>query len=273
MLRKKHSLHLLVLLVVIFSSCTSEPTSEEGTASEEHTVHEETPKNLTEEPENNVETVWGVYQGTLGVYDQHVVMQLSITGNEVQGSYFYSKHQKSLNLKGAYDAESGLMQVTESYKGKTTGYLEFTLSRGEIVGKWMKKEGAEDKEDFSARLIGVDKNEYEPVHEHYLNKHEISIYNVEEGDVEEVVDVLKINKIGGGYFSFYYSVIGTNAHLGNIEGFGEIGDDEIGIFRDDEACELEFTFSKNTVEVHETGDCQLYRGYRAYFGGILTKAK
>lgn len=272
MSRKKNPIHLLTFLLLFSYSC-----SEDKKTVNEPMVQEATSHEIIEEeiviPEDTLETVWAVYQGKLGLYDQQVIMELSITGNDVNGSYFYTKHQKSLELTGVFDSQTNMVQLTESYKGKTTGYLEFNLSRGEINGNWMKKKGHNEKEEFTAMLVNIDKDDYTLNHSRYKNEHQITMYGLEEDNIEQVTDVLNISKIGGGYFTFYYSVIGKNAHMGNIEGFGEIGEDNLGIFRDEETCELEFDFEKNTIEVHETGDCRTYRGYHAYFEGILTLVK
>jgi hypothetical protein len=213
-----------------------------------------------------------VYEGTLGLYEQQIVMELVITGEKVSGSYFYAKHQKLIQLDGTFDPAKQRVQATESYKGKTTGYLDFYVEKGELTGKWMKKAGAKDQEDFSARMVSIAKEDYAPKFEEYDNPHEVMVYNgSEEG--EEMMDannVLKLTKIGKGYFTFYYSVVGANAHMGTVEGLGET-QNGVGFFEGEEECRLEFKFGNKTVEVEEAQPCDYYRGARAYFDGKLTR--
>ena len=270
---KKISIYSFFALTIFIHSCGETP---EETVDKMEIVQQEVTEPqedvVSEEPAIQEETVWGVYEGNLGFYEQHVIMELSITGEKVTGNYFYAKHQKPLELKGIFNSETNTIIATESYRGKTTGYLEFTISKGEIDGKWMKKKDAKEQEVFKANLVAIDKDEYTSVRNRYEETHEIMFYNGTDDDIEDVTNVLTINKIGDKFFSFYYSVIGANVHVGNVEGFGEIRKDGIGVFSGEDDCILEFTFSKNKVEVHET-NCQYYRGARAYFDGILTKVK
>jgi hypothetical protein len=270
---KKISIYSFLAFTFLIQSCGETPAEVVDKTETTQEQVEEMPADVeNDEVAVEEETVWGVYEGYLGLYEQHVIMELFITGERVTGNYFYAKHQKLLELKGTFDSETNTITLEESYKGKPTGHLEFTASRGEIDGKWMKKKGAKEQENFKANLVAIDKDEFSSVRNRYEDTHEISIYNGTDEDIEEVTNVLTINKIGDKFFSFYYSVIGANAHIGSVEGFGEIGKDGLGVFSGEDNCVLEFTFSKNTVEVHET-DCQYYRGARAYFEGILTKVK
>lgn len=260
----------LILLLSLVTSCTNEvdttlvqaDSQKEKSEVQDSITAEETPE----------EVIWGLYEGYLGIYEKHIVMELNISGDQVSGKYFYTKHQKSLDLKGNFNEATNVMSLTESYKGKVTGYLEFKLSRGIIEGKWMKKKGATESESFKASLINLNKNEFNLTQNRYEDEHTVLIYNGVDGEDEmEATDVLTINRIGKKYFSFYYSVVGGNAHLGSIEGFGTLDKAGNGLFKDEEACELKFTFSNNKAEVEETGDCQYYRGARAYFMGTLKK--
>ncbi len=267
MLRLK-SLSLLLLCLFALIACKTEIKPEEKPEDDIAPIAEESvPPSSLEEPE---EIIWGLYEGKLGLYESQVVLALEIQGEAVSGNYFYAKHQKTLSLEGTYDPSSGMVKATESYKGKTTGYLEFKLSHGEIEGRWMKQKDAQEKEDFTATLIDLSEEDYSAKHGRYKDVHKITLFSGEDDYEEEVTDVLTISEVGGGFFSFYYSVIGANAHIGSVEGFAKRKGDT-GIFRDLESCELTFTFSGNTVEVHETGDCQYYRGARAYFEGVLSK--
>jgi len=266
-------LGIILFFAFAIASCSETPDNTSPTPSDEpstETVSETTEANETSD-ENTEERVWGVYAGKLGLYEQEVAMELIITGNKVSGSYFYAKHQKALELNGTYDDSSQKFKVTESYKGKTTGYMEFTLLKGELNGYWMKRAGSKEKEDFQATLLPVDEKDFKVVHSVYENEHEMSIYNAEDSEVETVTDVLKVSQLGKGLFTFYYSVVGGTGHLGNIDGLGETQNGK-STFELDE-CALQFVFNSKGAEVHETGDCQDYRGARAYFEGSLKKIR
>lgn len=271
---KETSLYAIILFFALVGAGCSEtpenvaPTTEDKISTE---VDISDSEQDSEGEESSDERVWGVYAGKLGLYGQEVVMELIISGNKVSGSYFYAKHQKALQLDGAYNEASQKFQVTERYKGKTTGYMEFTLLKGELIGYWMKKAGATEKEDFQASLLPVDEKDFRVVHSVYENKHEMSIYNAEDPEVEMVSDVLKVSQLGKGLFTFYYNVVGGTGHLGSLDGLGQTQNGK-STFKLDE-CELQFDFSSTRAEVHETGDCQAFRGARVYFEGSLNKIR
>lgn len=269
------SLHSTILfLAFLLAACSENPENDVSTSNDEAST-EASPDELEESPEleeSAEERAWGVYAGKLGLYEQEVVMELIISGDKVSGSYFYAKHQKALQLDGTYDKASQKFVVTESYKGKATGYMEFDLIKGELNGFWMKKAGSKEKEDFKATLLPVDEKEFKVVHSVYESKHEMTIYNAtEEAEVEMVTDILKVSQLGKGLFAFYYSVIGGTGHLGSLDGLGETRNGK-STFQMDE-CELQFDFSSKNAEVHESGDCQYYRGARVYFEGSLKKIR
>lgn len=227
-----------------------------------------------EDENEQIEEVWALYEGTLGLYEQQVVMELRITGDQVSGNYFYAKHQKLIQLSGTFDEDKQLVKVTESYKGKPTGYLEFYVEKGELTGKWMKKSGASEKENFSAELVPLSKENYKLELQEYENPHVINVYNgaTEEDEQMEVTDELKMSKLGKGFFAFYYSVTGGNAHMGTVEGLGETSGGT-SYFEGEDACRLEFKFNNKTLVVTEAKSCSYYRGAHAYFDGTLTKKR
>ena len=271
---KNTSLHSIILFFAFAcAGCSETPENVAPTPGDKFSTEAGTSalEPNPEGEESSDERVWGVYAGKLGLYGQEVAMELIITGNKVSGSYFYARHQKALQLDGTYNEASQKLQVTESYKGKATGYMEFTLLKGELNGFWMKKAGSTEKEDFQASLLPVDEKDYRVVHSVYENKHEMSFYNAEDSEVEMVSDVLKVSQLGKGLFTFYYSVVGGTGHLGSLDGLGETQNGK-STFELDE-CELQFVFNSTTAEVHETGDCQAFRGARAYFEGSLNKIR
>lgn len=266
---------LFILIVgLAFASCSTSATPEEISAdikvdrvSGENGVATE---DQAEPDEREEESVWALYEGKLGMYQQQIIMELVITGNKISGNYFYAKHQKTIQLDGSYDPTTQLAKVTESYKGKATGYLEFYLEKGELNGYWMKKSGSAEKEDFTAQMISLSKSDYLPKHARYENTHEIIFYADEEDLRDEVTDVLKISALGKGYYVFYYSVTGQNAHTGKVEGLARSAGGST-FFDDANGCRLEFEFEKNKVTVLEKEDCSYYHGARAYLSGTLTK--
>lgn len=265
---------MILFLALALIGCSENPENTAPTSNDEDSA--ETSADEAEKipvvEETAAERIWGVYSGKLGLYQQEVVMELIISGNQVSGSYFYAKHQKTLQLDGTYDKNTQKFLVTESYKGNPTGYMEFTLTKGDLVGSWMKKAGSKEKEDFHAALLPIDEKNFKAVHSTYEYKHQMQVYNAtEEADVEMVTDVLKVSQLGEGLFAFYYNVIGGTGHLGSMDGLGETRDG-ISIFEVDD-CALQFDFSAKAAVVKETGDCQYYRGARVYFEGSLKKVR
>jgi len=220
--------------------------------------------------------IWNVYQGNIGLYESHVVMEFAINGADVQGSYFYTKHQKTLTLKGNVDTLNNQIILEESYKGKTTGYIRFAMNNSELKGSWSKTKAFEEDENFSAskmNLIGIRRNNFSTEFNRFEYLHEISFFNGEEDELMETTDQLIINNINDQYISFHYDVTGKNAHLGNIEGIAKVDESGTWFYSDDEKCKLKFHLDDQSVRVEVIGDCSTYGGYHAHFGGKLNKVK
>lgn len=276
---KKHIYLSILVFTVLFGCTNEEPSSdkikEETVESPEKTEDIPEVKDATSESQTAIEdTKWFIYEGVIGDYEKHVVVFLTIKeSNEVTGNYYYSKHQKLLQLSGKYDPNSGKYNLTESYKGKTTGYLEFKNQNGNLNGEWKKSKSDAKLQTLRLTLLTKFQGK-EPKIEFnsYQNTHEIAVYNGEGEDLVEVMDQLLISKINEQFYSFDYNVTGANAHTGSADGIIKMEDLKTGHFYGEDNCDLVFTFKKNEVEIVEN-DCQYYHGARAYLDNTLTKKK
>ena len=269
-----HSIIYLSITAIVLNSCSSD-TTEELTDTVPEVVAEEQQEGLVEQEVEEFDSIRGIYEGYIGLYEKHVVMDVTLVGDQVSGSYFYTKHQKPLSLEGTFDQASNAFKVIESYKGKETGYMEFTISKdGEIEGVWLIEDGAEEEEMVSLLKMNVAPEEYEPKFSRYEVTHDLMIFNGEENENFEATSELVINKIDHNHFSFYMHVIGGNAHVGSIEGLGIYNptNKNTGKFYDGDLCGLDFIFNDNDVEVIED-NCGYYHGAHAYFSDTFFKVK
>lgn len=223
------------------------------------------------------EELWIIYEGFIGDYEKHVVVSLSLAeDNSVKGSYFYDKHQKHLDLIGSYDPKSGNYRLSESYKNKPTGLLEFKNFNGELKGTWKKSAKDVEPQEIKLRLLYSAGNE-KPVFEfsRYEMKHEITIYNGETEDIEKVTDQLKVATINKDFKSFSYAITRRNGHMGSADGIIRMDKNsakQVGHFYGESNCDLVFTFTDKNVDIIEN-DCEYYHGANAYMDGELTKVK
>ena len=226
---------------------------------------------------DTLKTSWHFYEGVIGIYEQQVVIELGIMEKQVSGRYFYARHQKFLALTGTIDTLSNTLRLTESYNGKTTGYITCTMDEnGNLEGSWSKKQDMSDPQPFSVKeLKELYLNEREQLNVFFNNferKHVISVYNGISNvpSEEKVTDALRISHLNETYFVFDYSVIGGNAHLGNIEGIGTMQRRNRGLYTDSiHGCSLRFDFHTDSIVVSEEEDCSYYRGMRVHFGNTL----
>jgi len=80
------------------------------------------------------------YEGKMGE-DLHFTMELNRHDSTLEGSYFYEKIGKPIDLSGKID-KSGRISLVESLEGKETGKFEGSFKAGnqeEIVGEWVAK--------------------------------------------------------------------------------------------------------------------------------------
>jgi|GEM_PF-3537583 hypothetical protein len=210
-----------------------------------------------------------------------VVAHVAIQGKSVKGHYFYLKRGKPLDLSGTYEASTGKWKITESVSGKPTGYFEVNLTMDEILGDWSAKSDLSDPKEVTLNEVEI--KAYDPsgvqalrIGGRYATTHNIMMYDGEneEGDPveheEEVTDDLYVRGLGSGVFAYYISVLGTNAHTGEVSGLGEMTNATTGKSSNSD-CALTFDFSKaGEVSVTEV-DCEDYHGARVTFDQTFTK--
>ena len=200
------------------------------------------------------------------------VMYLEMPHAAATGHYFYTKQGKRIDLNGSYDAGAGTYELDETVGGKTTGHFSVMVSEEAISGTWRAKPGAEPL-NVEGRRLNVP---YEPngsigkrISGRYSLSHEVQDMADENAPVETVKDIMAVRYIGGGYFSFYLSVIGANYHTGEVSGLAKMTDDNHAQ-TDMEDCVLKFAFQPGSVDVTEE-DCSDYHGARASFDVGLAK--
>ena len=259
--------HFYLLLFLVFVSCTENQQNDNEKASKEESSVQEEEENQPEE-----EIKWDYYAGTVGLYGEEVVMQISVNKSDISGGYWYVKHGKKLTLSGQTVAKFDEWKFEESYNGKATGRFSVTNYGDSLIGQWFAP-GKDEGQEVNLKRIISDSEEIELSFDTYTYSHVVPIFFGEEEDEEiEVVDEFKSSRIGD-YLLFSYEVTGTNAHTGHISGLAEMVNDNKAIFKGEMECELTIEFTDyKTVNVDET-DCHYYRGMRAYFSGELKKVR
>jgi hypothetical protein len=221
-----------------------------------------------------------IYQGKLGDYQNQVVMHLEVEEDSVTGSYYYSKHQKKLQLKGVLDRSNGMVVLTESYKGVATGYFKGVLFPSKIKGSWSATKNFEDKQKFELDLVNTAtsaeiyrQNQFRRYLNTFINRS--YDYSTDSYDFYEVSDILNVNFIDKLHFDFYYSVNGSNGHTGGIQGVAKMINKNNAVFISQDGCELKFDFAnKNKVVIKATADkCGDYGGANIIFDNTLKLQK
>ncbi|MCB9225388.1 MAG: hypothetical protein R2780_00345 [Crocinitomicaceae bacterium] len=221
----------------------------------------------------------------IGLYEKPAIMVLDwMTRDEngvypIKGYYFYIDHQKNLDLEGFSDPSTRGIYLTESYKGKKTGYMEFAQDvPWEGENYWAASKGNSDKQTFYSEDLMFRDNmgaQVDIQKGQYTNPHTITIYmGDEEGEVEEsVTDELNWVIINQEFFAFDISTTGRNAHTGEASGLATIkGNKAIWISDSEEHCKLTFDLSKkeSSIEVSEE-NCEYYHGAHASFDWNFSK--
>lgn len=232
----------------------------------------------SEANELNEDAIWSFYEGRMGNYEQQVVLEMGILGTEVTGRYFYARHQDFLALEGNYDSITKIFYLTESYRGKITGYIRFTQNEeGNLEGSWSKLEESQ-AEPFRATKLDLilDDVQLDVDFERYDFRHEVLIYSgvSNESEIKPVIDEIMISYLDSKHFSFHYSIIGGNGHLGSIDGVGiRTSADSAEYQSPSNGCILNFAFMNDSIAISEKEDCSSYRGMRAHFGNTLGKVQ
>lgn len=268
---KKFVIAIVILSVIQFvSSCKSSRDEKShpqiDKQSESHIQPSKDEEAISVRP---TEKNWGIYQGTMS-NGKHIGMYLALNENDsIYGSYFYSRHQKLIELSGIYNPKTGEYTISEYYKSKLTGLFVLKNSNGKLTGHW-KKNARADKQNGIELYFVENQKSVKPTIDftRYENKHMTFEYSTEEES--EVTDELFIAKISTKTALFDYSVIGTNWHTGQVNGKLEYSNEHQADFEGEDDCQLSFNFEKGNVSIMES-NCQYYRGMRAYFDNELTK--
>lgn len=274
----------MILSLILFSTCTPPEKEEEGQimeyAGDEDSLSDEVEE--IADDENEFETKYTqVIEANIGLYQELAIMVLKEQGeNEdgtinITGYYFYVKHQKNLDLEGVKDPISGKYVLTESYKGETSGYMEF-IPGVEDESFWTPANDTRDEQELNAKkLLGGDPYEMTLAinHETYQYEHELQIYNGTDWDTDTATDELKVTWINEEFMAFDLNVTRRNSHLGSVKGVAKVAGDKAEYVREGEwdACQLDFDLSnENEISVDEI-DCSGWHGANATFDGTYTK--
>ena len=270
---------LIISILFLMSSCLQGTPEEKeipsSIASEK--LAPESSKELLEVVEVVEKTIpykWVLISGVMGLYQSTVMIDLKISNGNVTGKYFYARHQKYLDLNGTV-GKDGMIKLKESYKGKTTGFLNFTNIDGKIKGSWCAKEDFKDPQEFNGNEITtINDSDYAPKFERFAYEHTTVIYNGEDVEPDEiaVTDDLMVNYISPDLITFYYHVTGANGHIGSIEGLASKSKDGIWIFKGEDECILTLKIDAKKAYIDED-NCNYYRGFRAYFENTLDRVK
>ncbi|MGB0915330.1 MAG: hypothetical protein ACPGVI_04615 [Crocinitomicaceae bacterium] len=260
----------------LISSCSSSDTTDQSIETVVKELDEMNPQQIDKneglDAVEKIDSSWFLFEGRMGQYESNIVMELNIANGAVSGRYYYARHQKYLTLNGTID-KSGEVELTESYKGEKTGYLNFVLTE-DIKGTWKATPDSDDLQKFEANQITtVSKENYKPTFSAYEYDHITRIYNGPDlpSDDVDVTDRMTFNTISDSLAAFYYNVVGANGHLGSINGLAK-NIDGIWTFKDDGECTLTIKFDGKQANINEE-DCGYYRGARAYFEGTLDQVK
>ncbi len=269
-------------LIAIFLFIIGCGESVENNNSEEALHSEEYQDEEVIEDANAHESEWTeVLVCNIGIYQEIAVMVLNYyppNSNDianVDGYYFYVKHQKDLDLEGTEEILYQNVYLTEYYKGEETGYMEFNLREEAAINYWAPSPGSDDHQEFNAkRILEGTPDEYNVALQKYNfeRQHSVGQYNSEtnEFDPEDVTDELHACLINDTYLVFDYHVIRTNFHLGSISGIAELQEDGNYVWIGEEDFQLTFTFEKNSILITEDNYIEMYYGgANVHFDGVL----
>ena len=233
---------------------------------------------------NNGELLEGVslFFCQIGIYQEPALIVIEseetdeVNGDgdwaEVKGYYFYIKNQKNLDLNGGLDMINGQYMLTESYKGKKTGYMRFSTQDYDD-NFWAVSEESTDRQEFNFQEIKAkdyDVKSFMIKKQLYSDKHQVQDMSLEEEVFEEVEDNLAMVFIDDDKMLFDYSVVRTNFHMGSAQGLATKNTAGDYVWSGEEGCVLTFEVQENSVDVTEK-DCELYHGFRATLNGSYSK--
>ena len=266
-------------------ACGAEKTNNENSSNQE--AHdevdeyvdefeaEEKPELINEEDlsETNRTDVFSCY---VGLYQQQCVMLLNYSYSDivgdynVEGFYYYAKHQKKINLSGTYDVGANFYQLTESYKGKTSGYFEFYTDENADQNFWSSDLSEGTKQELKCELltsypasvedISIQTNKYAT--EHMVN------YDPLYEDPQTATDVLNTINIGEDYLAFYYYIISYSQNIGSVSGIAKMQGKSKAVWEDENGFTLNFSLYPDRIEVESVNYEEMtYGGFGVHFGG------
>lgn len=250
-----------------------------------------------------------VYVGGLGSYNVAVV-RISLSDQNVQGTYYYARHAKPLELKGVRNPDTGEYLMSETWSGKITGHWRVTITDDGIKGIWTSPERTTEEtmdlaniekgngfrevpatEPVDLKRLPIEANpkmdargkaiEGDYAHHgqtwcfEYTDNMEIA--RDEKGEYirtfAPATERMRIQYIGDGYFSFYCNVVGGNAHMGSMTGIARMTGLNTAEFHGVEDALLGFQFKRDRMITREIRSCSHYAGMRAGFNQTFMRQK
>lgn len=235
-------------------------------------ISEETTTSLTEEVISEIGK--RVFYANVGIYGSPAILVLDVKApdevngdgdfSEVEGYYFYVKRQKNLDLKGGFDIINQEFRLTESYKGKTTGFFSFSLA-DPTKNYWATSEEDNNHQDLNVTELEPIDSELQNFTfsmEKHVYEHEVMDMSAETETWEEVEDNIGVVFINNNLLAFNLSVVRTNFHSGSAAGLAKKIDENTYVWYGEEGCELTIKLSPSTIETIDNG-CDYYHGFRA----------
>jgi len=92
----------------------------------------------------NAQTLYSKVKYTGSIGSNPIVLNFLVPDhfyNYIQGNYYYTKYKKKIEFRGEDEVFQGEIKLTESVKGKNTGYFLFDNLDGidfpkKLIGKW-----------------------------------------------------------------------------------------------------------------------------------------
>lgn len=285
--------NLLFLLFISFYIISCSSAKEESGSDEENNSVEDTFALSTNE--ESLEEVDEDFEGVetkhvlfckIGIYQEPAVMVLDWGKSDenrttpINGYYYYLKHGKYLDLEGYSESKTRGIYLTESYKGKESGYMEFAqdahIQPWDGENYWSTSRASTVHQEFySEDILFQDPMEANIAltNEHYYFDHEVMMFDAAKEYTMEVTNELHLSRINDEFLAFKLYVVCTNGHQGEVNGLAKIEGDKAHFDNkatdEWEVCKLTFDLSvKDEITVEEI-ECQAYHGARAYFDGTL----
>lgn len=242
----------------------------------------EDPLNTTEQQTETVEInlpkdeVEGkrVFFANVGIYGSPAILVLDvkeadeINGDgdfcEVSGYYFYVKRQKNLQLEGGLDIINQEFRLTESYKGKETGFFSFSLNDPSL-NYWATSEEAAEHQDLKIQEIApidAERQNFTFAMEKHVYEHQVMDMGAEEETWEDVEDDIGLVFINDDLLAFNLHVVRINFHMGGASGLAKKTTDSTYVWLGEGGCELTLKITEQTIETIDNG-CDYYHGFRA----------